>query len=237
MRTLVGVNTLTAVDQFVYLSHCNFWTKTVKQFPNDEFMFYAPYRTSVDNMRNGAVKAAIEYKCDYLLFIDDDVVVEPHTFKSLYECQLDAVMALTFIRGYPFDTMFFQFKDKERQNLQRYGEYEKDIDDKGIVRCDALGNSCTLYKTWMFEKVPEPWFVTIPNRCTEDVYFFLKMLECGLVTTVGVDTKVPTAHKLHSEYVGPFNRKALQEFNEKLYPTEKKDDKGSNSSESSNESK
>ena len=83
MKILVGVNTLTSVDQLVYLSHCQFWTRTVKQYPNDEFMFFAPHRMSIDNMRNASVKVALQHNCDYLLFIDDDVIVEPHTFKSL----------------------------------------------------------------------------------------------------------------------------------------------------------
>lgn len=217
MKTLIGVNTLTSVDQLVYVSHCNFWTRTVKQFPKDEFIFFAPPRMSIDTMRNAAVKAALEYKCDYLMFIDDDVVVEPHTFKSLYNCKLDVVMALTYIRGYPYEPMFFGFKDKEKQNLGLFGEFKDKVDKHGIVRCDAIGNSCTLYKTWMFNKVPKPWFATIPDKCTEDVYFCFKMLENKVVATIGVDTKVPTAHKLGPEYVGPQNRQALIDFHETLY--------------------
>jgi glycosyltransferase involved in cell wall biosynthesis len=236
MRTLVGVNTLTSVDQVVYLSHCNFWTKTVKQYPDDEFVFYAPYRMSVDNMRNAAVDAALEYKCDYLLFIDDDVVIEPHTFKSLFECNLDVVMALTYIRGYPFEPMFFAFKDGAKQQLALYGDFKNDIKENGIVYCDAVGNSCTLYKTWMFKEIPKPWFVTIPNRCTEDVYFHLLMLEhLKTPVKVGVDTKVPTAHKIAPEYISMGNRDALMAFTEAVYPVVKHD-KGSNNKSSSEKS-
>ena len=219
MKTLVGVNTLTSVDQYVYLSHCQFWCRTVKQFPNDQFFFFAPHRTSVDNMRNAAVRAALAQECDYLLFIDDDVVVEPHTFKSLHACDLDVVMALTYIRGYPFEPMFFKFKDAEKQQLGLYGDFVADVDSHGVVRCDAIGNSCTLYKTWMFKEMTDPWFVTIPGKCTEDVYFCFKTLEqLKTPCTIGVDTKVPTAHKLSSEYVRPSNRQALLAYHETLNP-------------------
>jgi hypothetical protein len=221
MKILVGVNTLTSVDQMVYLSHMQFWTRTVKQYPKDDFLFFAPQRMSVDNMRNQCVKAALQYECDYILFIDDDVVVEPHTFKSLYECNLDIVMALTYIRGYPFEPMFFSFKDAEKQSLSLFGEFKDKINDKGVVLCDAIGNSCTLYKTWMFKEVPEPWFVTIPNKCTEDVYFCFKCLEfCKAPVTIGVDTKVPTGHKISPEYIGPGNRPELLNYYEKVYPSE-----------------
>ena len=219
MKILVGVNTLTNVDQMVYLSHLQFWTRTVKQFPNDDFMFFAPQRMSVDNMRNASVKAALQYEADYILFIDDDVAVEPHTFKSLYECNLDIVMALTYIRGYPFEPMFFEFKDPEKQNLHLFGDFKDRIGENGIVRCDAVGNSCTLYKTWMFKEFPEPWFVTIPNRCTEDVYFALKCLENKLEVSTGVDTKVPTGHKISPEYIGPGNREQLKRYYEEVYPS------------------
>lgn len=217
MKILVGVNTLTSVDQLVYLSHCQFWTRTVKQYPNDEFMFFAPHRMSIDNMRNASVKVALQNNCDYLLFIDDDVIVEPHTFKSLYECKLDVAMALTFIRGYPFDPMFFKF-DEMKQNLKRFIGYEKHIGDNGIVTCDAIGCSCVLFKTWLFKEIEEPWFVTCKN-CTEDVYFCLQMHDkIKTPFTIGVDTKVPTAHKLGSEYINPASREALLTYYETLNP-------------------
>ena len=188
-------------------------------------MFFAPQRMSVDNMRNACVKAALQYECDYILFIDDDVVVEPHTFKSLYECELDIVMALTYIRGYPFEPMFFSFKDAEKQSLSLFGDFADKVDERGIVRCDAIGNSCTLYKTWMFKEVPEPWFVTIPGKCTEDVYFCFKALEfCKTPPTIGVDTKVPTGHKISPEYIGPGNRELLKKYYEEAYPVERKID-------------
>lgn len=221
MKTLVGVNTLTSVDQLVYLSHCNFWTRTVKQYPDDEFLFYAPHRMSIDNMRNASVEAALANNCDYLLFIDDDVIVEPHTFRSLYECKLDVCMALTFIRGYPFNPMFFKFVNDET-GLDYYKDYENHINSSGIVHCDAVGCSCVLIKTWIFKELEKPWFVTVPNKCTEDVYFCMKMKEyLKTPYTMGVDTKVPTAHKLAPEYVGVQNRKELLKFHESLFGNSK----------------
>jgi hypothetical protein len=172
---------------------------------------------SIDNMRNAAVKCAIANNCDYLMFIDDDVIVEPHTFKSLYECKLDVAMALTFIRGYPFDPMFFKW-DEIKENLKRYVEYKDHIGDAGIVLCDAIGCSCVLFKTWMFKELEEPWFQTCKN-CTEDVYFCLMMHEKLKVPfTMGVDTKVPTSHKLGPEYIGPLNREAMLTYCETLNP-------------------
>lgn len=217
MKTIIGVNTLTAVDDVVYSTHCQFWTRTIKQYPNDEFLFYTPHRMSIDNMRNGTVKAALEHKCDYILFIDDDVLVEPHTFKVLYESKLDVCMALTFIRGYPFDPMFFKF-DESKINLKRYLDYEQHIKDDGIVPCDAIGCSCVLFKTWIFKELKEPWFVTIPNKCTEDVYCCLKMHdEIKTPFTIGVNTRISTQHRLSPEYVSVKNRQALIEYHEKVY--------------------
>lgn len=214
MKTLVGVNTLTSVDQLVYLSHCNFWTKTIKQFPEDEFLFFTPHRMSVDNMRNASVKAALEYGCDYLLFIDDDVIVEPHTFKALYNRKLDVCMALTFIRGYPYDPMFFKW-DEKQENLVRYVDYKNHVQEDGLVLCDAIGCSCVLIKTWIFKELKGPWFVTVPDRCTEDVYFCLRMHnELKVPFTMGVDILISTHHKLSPEYIGVVNRDALIAYHE-----------------------
>ena len=126
-------------------------------------------------------------------------------------------MALTFIRGYPYDPMFFKF-DEMKQNLKRVTDYKNLIGENGIIPCDAIGCSCVLFKTWLFKETEEPWFLTCKN-CTEDVYFCLQLHDkVKTPFTIGVDTKVPTSHKLSPEYIGALNRDALLTYNETLNP-------------------
>ena len=154
-------------------------------------------------MRNESAKLALQMECDYLLFIDDDVIVHEDTFTSLLSANKDIVMALTFLRSYPFQPMLFidrSGNEKEVQSLQSYENYAdhiiEDGFDEGLVQCDAVGFSCALIKCELLKKLEPPYFVTIPNQCTEDIYFCVKAQRVLGKKNVSIftDTRVPTGH-------------------------------------------
>lgn len=219
MKTLVGVNTLESVSSFVYSSHCKLWVEMKAKFPDDEFLFYTPYRMSIDNMRNDCARVALEQKCDYLMFIDDDVIVKPNVYESLRAADKDIVMALTYVRGYPFHPMFFKefetldlANGKIRKNLTFHDDYEDSVGEDGLVKTGAVGFSCVLIKVDMIRSMTPPYFVTGPGH-TEDVYFCLKAAaELDPAPSIYVDTKVSTGHLLMPDAVSDENVKKLREF-------------------------
>jgi hypothetical protein len=200
MKTLIGVNCLENINSQVYASHIDFFLKTKKAYPDDEFLFFTPYRMSIDNMRNMAAKIALEHNCDYLMFIDDDVLVHPETYKSLREADKDIIMALTYIRSHPYHPMFFReertFTDengKIKKEIVFYEDYLNKVDEKGIVDVEAIGFSCALIKMELVKHLNPPYFVTGAGH-TEDVYFCLKCKYTFDNVSIAVDTKVPTSH-------------------------------------------
>ncbi len=223
MKTLVGVNTLQAIDTFVYSSHCQFWAQTRKDFPKDDFLLYTPYRMSIDAMRNDAARIALEQNCDYLMFIDDDVVVQPHTFRVLQKRDKDIIMACTFIRGYPFKPMWFrdfetidQANGKIRKNLMTHDDWKDhlvtDGEDAGLVKTGAVGFSCVLIKVDIIRAMTPPYFVTGPGH-TEDVYFCLRArAELEPEPEIWVDTTISTGHTLMADLVTLDNVEKLREF-------------------------
>lgn len=232
-KTLVCVNVLTDVDNSVYLSHTQMWYRMGRDFPKDKFFNYTPRRTSIDNARNYAAKIALEQECDYLLFIDDDMILHEMTYKSMRENierpGIDVVMACTYIRGYPFRPMFFKATDIKNGRvvgLDNYDEFEKDIDPKThCVKVDAIGCACVLIKCDLIKKLEPPYFVTMPNM-TEDVYFCLKAYDTlgyGNVNML-VDCGVPTGHLGDKEIYSHLNIQAHREFAEKVDPSLKKKD-------------
>lgn len=213
IKTVVGVNTLANIGKPVYGNHCQFWSKTMKDFPNDEFLFVTPDRMSIDAMRNFTASFALEQDADYLMFIDDDVLVQPETYKSLREADKDVIMALTFIRSYPFRPMLFERKFTHNQNLvlDIYDEYRNNINDNGLVECYAVGFSCVLIKTSLLKKCSKPYFVTAAGH-TEDVYFCCKAKKEVEGVSIFVDTKCPTGHVLDPIYVSSENVEKIRDF-------------------------
>jgi hypothetical protein len=227
MKTLVLVNTLSSVNPYIYSNHCAFWAKTKEQFPKDEFFFFTPPRMSIDMARNHAAKAALANECDYLLFIDDDVLILPETFKSLHEVAssgYDSVGGLVIIRGYPFHVMAFK---RENGELPYFDDLPtvwgdkvypllKDpvTQDDGLV---AMGFSCTLIKTSLLRRVSPPYFVTGP-RNTEDVYFYLKAKEAYPDMRLALVTHLQCGHLLPPEPIEWKTIDIFKEFYENMHP-------------------
>lgn len=223
MKTLVGTNTLESVHSFVYGSHINLHSQMRKDYPKDDFLLYTPYRMSIDAMRNDAARIALEQECDYLMFIDDDVAVQPNTYKVLRERNKDIIMAATFVRGYPFHPMWFcdyntvdQANGKIRKNLKFHDDWEKDLTiagpDSGLVKTGAVGFACVLIKMDVLSSMTPPYFVTGPGH-TEDVYFCLRArAELEPEPEIYVDTTVSTSHMLMPDLVNLENVEKLREF-------------------------
>lgn len=223
MKVLVGCNVLTQIDSAAYLSHCQMWFRMGRQFnKDDKFIYYCPRRTSIDNMRNFAVKLALEQECDYLFFIDDDMMLHEDTFKSLYEANKDVVMAHTFIRGYPYPPMCFKDPNPDPKailtSLPHFKEYKNYIDENGLFEVDAIGCACVLIKCDLLKKIDPPHFVTLPNM-TEDVFFCMRVKNTlgRDKVSIFVDTKVPTEHLLEKEVICERTRDILIERFEKEY--------------------
>ena len=111
-KILIGINNLTSVSQLAYANHCQFWFRLGRNLGADyQFGLCNPRRMSIDRMRNFAGKAAIELNFDYLLFIDDDVLLPFNAVQRLIEADKDIIAGVTYIRGYPYHPMIFNFID------------------------------------------------------------------------------------------------------------------------------
>jgi hypothetical protein len=218
MKTLIGINVLESVNSFVYSSHLRFFSNLKKDFPEDTFILFTPYSMSIDNMRNTAAQHAIENNCDYLMFIDDDVMVQVDTYKKLRAADKDIILALTFVRGAPFSPMFFKCiareVDQDGKRIERltfYDDYEEHIEEE-LVKCEAIGFSCALLKMDVVKAVAPPYFVTGPHH-TEDVYFCNKArYTLEPEPTIFVHTGCPTVHMMMADGVSVDNVKQLREL-------------------------
>ena len=218
MKTLIGVNTLESVNSFVYSSHIKALITMKKDFPDDEFLFFTPYRMSIDNMRNTAARIALDAKCDYIWFIDDDVILQPDVYKKLREADKDIAMALTFIRGFPFHPMIFKVlgvetteDGKRAEKLTHFDDY-KNFEKDHLVECGAVGFSCALIKMDLVRAVDPPYFVTGKHH-TEDVYFCLKArYTLDPTPTIFCRTDCCTGHINMADMVIDYNVEKMREF-------------------------
>lgn len=222
---MIGVNTLESVSQPVYSNHAQFYFRLGRDYPDIQFALHHPRRMSIDRMRNTTAQVALEHEFDYLMFIDDDVLVPHDGLKLLLAADKDIIAGWTIIRGYPFQNMFFKWEDEKKQNLKPYD----DADPNAIepIEVAAVGFSFVLIKCSLLKVVNPPYFVTGP-RNTEDIYFCMKALAQRPETSIFIHPAVKTAHMLSAEAIDPLNRFAHKEYFESVYPDLVEQHDGSN---------
>lgn len=220
MNTLIGVNNLTVVEQPAYGNHAQFLYRLGKMHPNDNFALCNPRRMSIDNMRNFCAKAALEGEFDYIMFIDDDVLIPVLAFdmlvRHLVTKKCDIVSGVTLIRGYPYNPMIFDVgEDKSTKGFVK--NYAERADTNGLCFCDAVGFSCCLISVALLRKMTPPYFVTGPGF-TEDVYFCVRAKRQFPETLIAADVNCTTAHILGPDIISPENRDIRMAYDEAMNP-------------------
>ncbi len=218
MKIIIGINNLTSVDQLAYGNHLQFFYRLGRSAkPDDIHVVCNPRRMSIDRMRNFCAKVALEGEFDWLLFLDDDVIVPP-PFKFLERMisyNKDILAGITIIRGYPFHPMVFKEGPDYPESF--YDDYKDHKDEEGLVECDAVGFSLCLIKVDLLRKMRPPYFITGPNH-TEDIYFCKRAKEQVPGTKIYADPSIETGHILGSEIVEPNSIKFWKQLEEDRNP-------------------
>lgn len=208
---VVGKNSLENAPYEVGTNHEQFWYRLGRSHPNISFIYVNPSRMSIDRMRNLVGETAQQHGADYFLFLDDDILIQPTGLQQLLDCKADIATGKVVIRGYPFDWMVFKKKNGG-------GLYPcKQLPDKGIVPCDAVGFSFCLIKTSILKDIPKPWFVTGANN-TEDIYFCIKARQANPKCKIVVDCSIRCGHILWPEVMDATNREAYRSYFLKMNP-------------------
>ena len=224
-KIVIGINSLIATRHQAYSNHIQYFFRLGRNYPNIDFILFNPDRMSIDRMRNTAADLALESEADYLLFIDDDVLVPFDSLKRLIAVDADICAADVCIRGYPFDHMLFQYN--EDRGLVSMPELPE---GKGVINCGAVGFSYCLIKVSLLRKMHKPYFITGATN-TEDIYFCLKAVKEYPNTTIKADCNIECHHLLWDECISSYNKKEYKKYYEAMNPSllkqkESKSDRG-----------
>ena len=203
------------VEPLPYASHCNLWYRLGRDLPEYDFIFHSPWRVPIDTARNQAVLAALQAEAKYLFFYDSDMVLQANVIKTLLSRDKPAIMAMCWIRGYPFPPMVFHYDKENKAVMNKYEPTSEDYAQE-IIQCDAIGTPCTLINVDVFKHIPEPWFLTGKYH-TEDVYFCCKAREYVEGFECWVDLTVPSGHLLDGMVLQKDNVDALRRFHAQGY--------------------
>ena len=166
-----------------------FYTKS--QMPNF-FPHIKPHSsTNIIEARTWSIKYAQMMGADYLLFVDEDIKVNPDVLVKLINSKKDIVSALIFKRKLITSPAFSIFQknpdNPTEEMLVPFWDYPKN----SLFFVPAAGTGCMLINMKIFKKFPEPYF-KFWKGIGEDIFFCLRAREAGIKTWV--NSKAKTEH-------------------------------------------
>lgn len=146
----------------------------------------------LDLSRNTVVNSAKRQNCDYLFFIDSDILIEPGHLERLLSQGKDVISGVYYQRISPYHPL-----PRKRVSQTLYSALE--LDENDVVEIDGNGLGCFLVKMDVFDKIPFPWFEFkyFNNdgkwvQVSEDLYLCQKLQDAGI--KIYCDTAVQCSH-------------------------------------------
>ena len=179
----------------------------VKKIGEELFQFYFVNigRIFTPAAREEAAKKAVEHKMDYLYMIDDDMICPDDMFQRLYKSMqqsgADIICPLAFTRNPPFKPVLYaSIEGWDGVNKSDYfiNNVVMNYPKNKLVESDACGFGAVLMKTWMFEKLQAPWFMSSEGT-GEDILFCYKAKKVG--ARVFMDTTFNIGHLGHPQII------------------------------------
>lgn len=129
---------------------------------------------------------AIDAKCDYILFMDDDMRVPMGTLMMFLKHQVDIIGANCARREWPpaptakgFDNNLVYTREKST----------------GLEKVKSVGTGIMMIHTSVFNKIEKPWFCEDPvARIGEDVFFCNQARKAGYDIFIDHDVSKDVVH-------------------------------------------
>lgn len=158
--------------------------------------------------RDNLAKKAIELECDYVLWLDSDMVFSPDTLEKLIadSDKGDIITGLYFRRVSPFSPVLFDKFEITKQAAE-WTDFRKI--PKGLFQVGACGFGCVLTPTSVFLDVMNKFghmFAPI-GEVGEDLSFCWRARQCGY--TILCDPDIALGHVGHHV----INREFYEVFN------------------------
>ncbi|KKL64567.1 hypothetical protein LCGC14_2163720, partial [marine sediment metagenome] len=186
-----------------------------RRTPGYDFFLKIVPRKEQYRARNNLVNMAMGVNADWILFLDDDMVVPDDLFARLVAHDKDVCGALYFQRG----GQYFPVMMKRTEAKDGYVNYSfiEDFPRNSLFKVDVIGGGCMLIKMSVFERMMEPYF-WIDGIGGTDVYFSHRCYEMGveIFCDTGLELGHMTTGEILTERTLPAQKRFMGAMHEKL---------------------
>lgn len=145
------------------------------------------------NSRNDLAKQAMKFECDFILWLDSDMVFPPKTLKHLLkridETGADLISGLYFRRVAPFTPVAFSELEIKEDKAQ-WSDYTGEL--SGVHEIAGVGFGCVLMKTDMLLDMAAQFgdFFGPIGKLGEDLSFCWRARQLGYKLMLDTDLKL-----------------------------------------------
>jgi 2-polyprenyl-3-methyl-5-hydroxy-6-metoxy-1,4-benzoquinol methylase len=171
--------------------------------------------------RNQLVDAAIGAGFDWILMLDDDMVVPPDLVQRLLAHDKDVCGALYFQRGGSFHPVIMHRIVEENGTFAaKFVAHSSPLlKNPGLHQVDIAGGGCLLFKVDIFRKLMPPYFES-ERALGTDINLCSRLLDAGV--DIFCDTSIELGHVQDTKQVVtsrtmPLAQRELAEVNEVLW--------------------
>lgn len=200
--------------------------KSENRNPQYRFHWFSTGRIITPFAREQFALECVEKKMDYLIMIDNDMIV-PHDLVEalLYDMEkhkeIDILAPLAFMRNPPHLAVIYELKDDYDPYVHKpyyWSKMVKSYPRDSLVECDAVGFGAVIIRGELLRKLNPPYFFTSDGR-GEDVFFCHKA-KSEQNARIFMDTRIKLGHIknpdiIDEDYVDKWNKDTKQKIIEK----------------------
>ena len=194
MKILIGITTADTVCHETMESLFN-----LKRPEGVELILRIHHAYNVAEGRNQLVKMAFNEHCEYIFFVDSDIILPDFALEKLLAANVDVINGTyprkemdTITNANPFTTLYRH--DPRGMNKINFGPFfmsQAEMPKEGVFPVDSAGLGCTLIHMSTFVKLGgrDDWFVFAkedaqidlgPYCLGEDLYFYRSCLRADI---------------------------------------------------------
>ena len=200
MMVVIGIPCFSGVDYRVLEDFMRFSYYLGRRYPEHNFSLAIKGKTAQHRARNAIVAEALKFNADYLLMLDDDMIIDFDQIvgrpSSRYEFLRTMISHDVPICG----ALYWQRGgDCPPVAMRRNGPLAYRVMDEaeltgGLQEVDVAGGGVILFKMSALLKIPQPWFEDeTKDGYSTDVQICRKAQEAGL--KVYLDSSIEIGHQ------------------------------------------
>jgi hypothetical protein len=194
-RIFIGIPAFGDFDAEVVQSFIRWIYRLGRDYPDCQFFMGIKSKSEQARARNQIVNSALAIDCDYILMIDDDMVIEDNQtdfLRKLLDHNVPAVGILFWQRGGEYrPVMMHEVRTKDREVSAYVWFTESEIEYK-LQEVDVIGGGLMLIKAEVFLRMLEPYF-WYDGTAGTDIYICNRIRELGYKCYV--DTSIELGHR------------------------------------------